>query len=423
MTQAAEEILRALFDAALQAADPHDATFAALGAPVKGRNVVIGAGKAAARMAQAVEERYGDETEGFVIVPKGYGASLNHIRIIEAAHPVPDTRAQAAAEEALALAGGLGKDDRLIALISGGGSALMAAPAAGVTLADKQRITGALLKSGAAITEINVIRKHLSAIKGGWLAKAAYPARVETLVVSDIPGDDAAMVASGPTLGDPTTGAEALAILQEYGIEPGEAVRAHLGNSASDTPDPEDACFAAELVTIVARGADALAAAAEKALALGLKPVILGDGLQGEARDLAADHARLAFAKAGEEAAKGQRPVVILSGGETTVTMESAGKGGPNTEYALALAVALEGTTGIYAIAADTDGLDGTSGAAGALVTPETLSRAREKGMDPAGLLESHDSARLFDTLGNLVTTGPTLTNVNDFRALLVGAL
>ncbi len=416
MIQAAEDILRALFDAALQAADPYGATLGALGAPVKGRNVVIGAGKAAARMAQAVEERYGGETEGFVIVPEGYGASLNHIRIIEASHPLPDERAQAAAREALALAGELGEDDRLIALISGGGSALMAAPAPGITLADKQRLTSALLKSGAAITEINTIRKHLSAIKGGWLARAAHPAPVETLVVSDIPGDDAVMVASGPTLRDATTGAEALAILQEYGIEPGEAVRAHLGNSASDTPDPGDACFAGERVTIVARAADALAAAAEKALALGLRPVILGDDLQGEARDLAAEHARLALQQQG--------PAVILSGGETTVTVQGAGgSGGPNTEYALVLALSLEGRAGIYAIAADTDGIDGTSGAAGALVTPTTLSRAREKGLDPAAMLDAHDSARLFDALDDLVTTGPTLTNVNDFRAVLVGAL
>lgn len=421
MTRAAEDILRALFDAALQAADPYGATLAALGAPVKGRNLVIGAGKAAARMAQAVEERYGSETESFVIVPKGYGASLNHIRIMEAAHPLPDERAQAAAREALALAGELGEDDRLIALISGGGSALMAAPAPGITLADKQRLTSALLKSGAAITEINTIRKHLSAIKGGWLARAAYPASVETLVVSDIPGDDPSMVASGPTLRDATTGAGALAILQEYGIEPGEAVRAHLGNPASDTPDPGDACFAGERVTIVARAADALAAAAEKALALGLKPVVLGDDLQGEARDLATEQARLALQQQG--------PAVILSGGETTVTFQgvtvqdAGGSGGPNTEYALALALALDGAAGIYALAADTDGIDGTSGAAGALVTPETLSRAREKGLDPAAMLEAHDSARLFDALGDLVTTGPTLTNVNDFRAVLVGAL
>ncbi len=424
MTQA-EDILRALFDAALQAADPYGATLASLGAPAKGRNVVIGAGKAAARMAHAVEEHYGDETEGFVIVPKGYGASLNHIRIIEAAHPVPDARAQAAAEEALSLAGSLGEDDRLIALISGGGSALMAAPAPGITLADKQRLTGALLKSGAAISEINTIRKHLSAIKGGWLAKAACPAPVETLVVSDIPGDDPSMVASGPTLRDPTTGAEALAILEAYDIEPGEAVRAHLSDTSSENPDPEDACFAGERVTIVARAADALAAAAEKALALGLKPVILGDDLQGEARDLAAEHARLAITKAGEQTGT----VVILSGGEATVTFHGVtvqgdgGSGGPNTEYALALALSLEGAAGIYAIAADTDGIDGTSGAAGALVTPTTLSRAREKGLDPAALLESHDSARLFDALGDLVTTGPTLTNVNDFRALLVRPL
>ncbi|MCH8863185.1 MAG: glycerate kinase [Proteobacteria bacterium] len=430
MTQAAEDILRALLDAALQAADPYGATLKALGAPAKGRNVVIGAGKAAARMAQAVEaqcagaveERYGSEVEGFVIVPKGYGASLNHIRVMEAAHPLPDARAQAAAREALALAGGLGEDDRLIALISGGGSALMAMPASGLTLADKQRITGALLQSGAAITEINTVRKHLSAIKGGWLARAAYPAPVETLVVSDIPGDDAMMVASGPTLRDATTGAEALAILQEYGIEPGQAVRAHLGNPASDTPDPGDPCFAGERVTIVARAADALAAAAEKALALGLKPVMLGDDLQGEARDLAADHARRALRQTGA--------AVILSGGETTVTVQGAGgSGGPNTEYALALALSLEsggaldGAAGIYALAADTDGIDGTSGAAGAFVTPETLLRAREKGLDPAGLLEAHDSARLFGALGDLVTTGPTLTNVNDFRAVLVGVL
>jgi hydroxypyruvate reductase len=418
VTQAARDILKALLDAALAAADPYDATLAALGAPVQGRNLVIGAGKAAARMAGAVEERYGAETEGFIIVPEGYGAALNHIRIIEAAHPLPDAAGQAAAREALFLAHGLGENDRLIALISGGGSALMAAPAAGITLADKQGITAALLKSGAAISEINRIRKHLSAIKGGWLAKAAYPARVETLLVSDIPGDDAAMVASGPTLGDPTSGGEALALLQQYGIEPGEAIRAHLMDPASDTPDPEDACFAGGRVTIVARAAESQAAAAEKARALGLRPLILGDDIEGEARDVARDHARLAI----QEAEKGEGPLIILSGGETTVTLRGkSGSGGRNTEYALALAVALEGAAEIHAIAIDTDGVDGASNAAGAMINPTTLQRAKKKGLDPAAMLDAHDSASLFAALGDLVVTGPTLTNVNDFRALLVG--
>ena len=416
MIQAPRDILKALLDAALAAADPYAATQAALGPPAKERNAVIGAGKAAARMAEAVEERYGSETEGFVIVPKGYGAKLNHIRIIEAAHPVPDAAGEAAAREALELAGGLGEDDRLIALISGGGSALMGLPAKNISLSDKQRITGELLKSGAKITEINTIRRHLSAIKGGWLAKAAHPARVETYVVSDIPGDDAAMVASGPTLPDPTTGAEALALLKKYAILPGDAVRAHLADPASNTPDPEDACFAGERVAIVARAADSLGAAAEKAVALGLNPIILGDDIEGEARQVAIDHARMAFAEAGKK-----QPVVILSGGETTVTVQGAGTGGRNTEYALALALALDNAAGIYAVAIDTDGVDGTSGAAGAIVTPTTLARAHEKGLDPAGMMELSDSARLFATLGDLVTTGPTLTNVNDFRAIVIG--
>lgn len=426
MTQAPRDILKALLDAALAAADPYDGTLAALRPPAQdrqaGRNVVIGAGKAAARMAQAVEERYGDEAEGFVIVPKGYGASLNHIHIIEAAHPVPDDAGEAAAREALALAAELGEGDRLIALITGGGSALMAAPAAGITLADKQRITAALLKSGAAISEINVVRKHLSAVKGGWLAKAAYPATVETLIVSDIPGDDPAMVASGPTLPDATTGKAALGILEEYKIEPGDAVLKHLEDSASDTPDPADACFAGGTTSIVTRAADALAAAAEKAAALGLRAIILGGDIEGEAREVAVEHARLALAE------NGDGPVAIFSGGETSVTVQGDGKGGRNTEYALALAMALDGAAGIHAIAVDTDGLDGTSvavggeGAAGAIVTPTTLSRARERGLDPAAMLQANDSATLFKAIGDLVITGPTLTNVNDFRALLVGA-
>ena len=412
MSEEPKSLLRSLLDAAFASALPARCLPAHLPQPPAGRTVVIGAGKAAAAMARAVEEHWQGPLEGLVVTRYGHRVPTDAVEVVEAAHPVPDAGGRAAAARILALAEGLGPDDLALCLISGGGSALLTLPAPGVALADKQAVTGALLRSGAAIGEINCVRKHLSAIKGGRLGTACHPARLVSLLISDVPGDDPAVIGSGPTVPDPTTFAEALAVLRSYGIDEPAALIRHLERGAEETPKEGDSRLAGAETRIVATPAMALAAAADAAREAGYAPVILGDALEGEARALAREHAALA-----RDAATG---TVLLSGGEATVTVTGAGRGGPNAEYALALALALEGAPGIFAIACDTDGIDGTEDNAGALVTPETLAQGRACGEDAAARLAANDAYGFFAALDDLVMTGPTLTNVNDFRAILV---
>ena len=412
MSEEPKSLLRGLLDAAFASALPARCLPAHLPQPPAGRTVVIGTGKAAAAMARTVEEHWQGPLEGLVVTRYGHRVPTDAVEVVEAAHPVPDAGGRAAAARILALAEGLGPDDLALCLISGGGSALLTLPAPGVALADKQAVTGALLRSGAAIGEINCVRKHLSAIKGGRLGAACHPARLVSLLISDVPGDDPAVIGSGPTVPDPTTFAEALAVLRSYGIDEPAALIRHLEQGAEETPKEGDSRLAGAETRIVATPAMALAAAADAAREAGYAPVILGDALEGEARALAREHAALA-----RDAATG---TVLLSGGEATVTVTGAGRGGPNAEYALALALALEGAPGIFAIACDTDGIDGTEDNAGALVTPETLARGRAAGEDAAARLAANDAYGFFAALDDLVMTGPTLTNVNDFRAILV---
>ena len=405
-------LLRRLLDAAIESAQPAHCLPPHLPEPPAGRSVVVGAGKAAAAMARAVEDHWDGALEGLVVTRYGHSVPTRAIDVVEAAHPVPDAGGHAAAARILAEAEALGADDLALCLISGGGSALLTLPAPGIALADKQAVTGALLRSGAAIGEINCVRKHLSAIKGGRLGAACHPARVVSLLISDVPGDDPAVIGSGPTVPDPTTFADARAVLRKYGIDEPAAVIRHLEQGREETPKQGDPRLAGAETRIVATPAMALAAAADAARKAGYAPVVLGDALEGEARVLARDHAALALA-----AAPG---TVLLSGGEATVTVTGAGRGGPNAEYALALALALDGAPGIFATACDSDGIDGTEDNAGALVTPDTGVRARAAGEDAAARLAANDAYGFFAALGDLVTTGPTLTNVNDFRAILV---
>jgi hydroxypyruvate reductase len=406
-------LLRELFDAAVAAAAPERCVPPHLPAPPRGRTVVVGAGKAAAAMARAVEEHSGAPLSGVVVTRYGHAVPCARIEVIEAAHPVPDDAGRAAAARVLAAVRGLGADDLVLALWSGGGSSLLASPPPWLPFAEKQRIHRELLRSGAAIGEINCVRKHLSAIKGGRLGSACHPARVLALVISDVPGDDPAVVASGPTLPDPTTGGDALAVLRKYGVEVAPEIARRV--RADETPKPGDPRLARAEVRIAARAADALAAAARAASARGLRVVALGEAT-GEARELGAAHA----ARARSEAASGARPCVLLSGGETAVTVRGRGRGGRNSEYALALAHGLDGCPGVSALAADTDGIDGTEDNAGCLVRPDTLARAAALGLDAQDHLVRNDAYTFFAALGDLVVTGPTRTNVNDFRAVLV---
>ncbi|WP_137390107.1 glycerate kinase type-2 family protein [Rhodoligotrophos defluvii] len=415
-------LLRAMLDAAVKAADPRAVISTHLPKAPAGRTVVVGAGKAAAAMAQALEDHWRGPLEGLVITRYGHGLPTRSIEVVEAAHPVPDAAGHRAAQRILSLAAGLGEDDLLICLISGGGSALMALPADGITLEDKQAVNRALLASGATITEMNCVRKHLSAIKGGRLAQAAWPAPCVSLLISDVPADDPSMVASGPGLADVTTRAEALAVLAKYRIEAPESVLRWLRNPASETPKPGDPQLERSKARIIAAPSMSLAAARTVAEAAGYTVVDLGDRVEGEARDVAFAHADFV-----RELAAGRVPVrppaVILSGGETTVALGGAGgggRGGRNAEYALALAIGLDGLPGTAAIACDTDGIDGSEDNAGAIATPDTLSRARLLGLDPRAALDAHDSYSFFAALGDLVVTGPTHTNVNDFRAVLI---
>jgi len=419
---AARALLRDLFDAALSAARP--ATCLApyideLQRP-KGRTVVIGAGKASAAMARALEDRWPHPLEGLVVTRYGYGETCKRIEIVEAAHPVPDEKGRAAAGRMLEKVKGLSPDDLLLCLVSGGASALLALPAPGLTLADKQEVNRALLKSGAHIGEMNTVRKHLSAIKGGRLAIAAQPARVLSWLISDVPNDDPGVIGSGPTVADATTFADALAVLAKFRIEPPPAVRAHLEAGAAgrieETPKPGDPRLARVETVMVATPRRSLEAAAAVARGKGLDVVMLGDNLEGEARVLGAAHAKMAI----ETAQRSKRPTVILSGGETTVTVRGKGRGGRNVEYLLAEALAAGGAPGIWGLSADTDGVDGAEDIAGAIFTPDTLARARAKGRDPQAMLDDNDGHGFFEMLGDSLVTGPTRTNVNDFRATLI---
>jgi hydroxypyruvate reductase len=363
-------------------------------------------------MARAVAEHWPVPLSGLVVTRYGHGVPVPGIEVVEASHPVPDSAGRDAAARILELVDGLGADDLALCLISGGGSALLALPASGLALEDKQALSATLLKSGATISEMNCVRKHLSAIKGGRLAAAAFPAAVTTLAISDVPGDDATVIASGPTVADPTTFAGARSILDKYGVAAPDPVTRYLEAAAEETPKPGDRRLSRSDVRLVASPGEALEAAAAVARHRGLKPEILGDAIEGEARQVAREHANLA-----RRAAPG---TVLLSGGETTVTVRGAGRGGPNGEYLLALALALDGAPGVWAIACDTDGIDGTEDNAGCLVRPDTLARATGAGLDGAALLAENDAYGFFSALGDLVITGPTLTNVNDFRAIMV---
>jgi glycerate 2-kinase len=429
---ALREFLRALFDAALAAADPARGVAGQLPAPVAGRTVVVGAGKAAAAMARAFERAWtsppGELLEGIVVTRRGHAVGCDRIAVVEASHPVPDAAGEQAARDILDLALGLGPQDQLVCLVSGGGSALLSLPAEGLTLADKQAVTRELLRSGATIGEINTVRKHLSAIKGGRLAAAAAPARVVTLAISDVPGDDPAVIASGPTVPDPTNFADARAVLARYQIKPPRAVAEHLAAASAETPKPGDPLFAGTRFTLIASPQQALAAAADAALARGVAPVVLSDRIEGEARDVAAVHAAIALQLRAGRFRAGNAvvapPAVLLSGGETTVTVKGGGRGGRNVEFLLGLVAALAkdpaGAVGIAALACDTDGIDGTEDNAGAIVYPDTISRAMSRGIAIGEALAQNDGYGFFAALGDLVVTGPTLTNVNDFRAILV---
>ncbi|HEX7952664.1 MAG TPA: glycerate kinase [Burkholderiales bacterium] len=408
-----------MFDAAIAAALPDKTLPAYLPLPPSGRTLVVGCGKAAGSMAKAVEDNWPADLSGMVVTRYGYNVPTSRIEVVEAAHPVPDEAGRKAAERMLKMVQGLSADDLVLFLVSGGGSALLSLPAPGLTLADKQAINKALLRSGANITEMNCVRKHLSAVKGGRLAAACAPARVITLAISDIPGDDPAVIASGPTVADATTFADARAILDKYGITEPKAVVEHLRAAREETPKPGDARLARSELHMVAAPQMSLEAAAQVALKAGITPVILGDAIEGEAREVAIVHAGIArqVRRHGQPAGV---PCVLLSGGETTVTVRGKGRGGRNAEFLLALAVALGGEPGIHALAGDTDGVDGTEDNAGALLTPDSLARGAQRNLDAKRMLADNDGYSFFSGLGDLVVTGPTLTNVNDFRAILV---
>ncbi|WP_411903639.1 glycerate kinase type-2 family protein [Methylorubrum thiocyanatum] len=413
------DLLRRLFAAAVAAADPAVSLAQHLPSPPPGRTVVVGAGKAAASMARAVEAAWPGELSGLVVTRYGHGAPTARIEVVEAAHPVPDAAGEAAARRVLDLVAGLTPDDLVLCLISGGGSSLLSLPAEGLTLADKQAVNRGLLKSGASIGEMNCVRRHLSAIKGGRLAAACHPARVVTLLISDTPGDDPLDIASGPTVADPTTGADALTILDRYRIEIPDAVRAHLLSGRGESVKPGDPRLGTPEVRMVATPLMALRAAADLARQEGVPALILGDAIEGEAREVGQVMAGIARSVAahGLPLAK---PCLLLSGGETTVTVRGSGRGGRNVEFLLALGVALGGQAGIYAIAGDTDGVDGIEAIAGAVLTPETPARAAAAGLSLTDSLDRNDGHGFFETLGDGVITGPTLTNVNDFRAILI---
>jgi hydroxypyruvate reductase len=416
------DLLRQMFDAAIASAQPALCLPPHLPAPASlsnGRLVVIGAGKASAAMARALEDHWQGPLSGLVVTRYGYAVPCSRVEIVEASHPVPDQAGLQAAERMLSLVDGLSADDLVLCLISGGGSSLLPLPLPGLSLQDKQDINRALLASGATISEMNCVRRHLSGIKGGRLAAACYPARVLTLLISDVPGDDPINIASGPTVADPSTCADALAIVRRYGIDLPPAARQLLDSGAGESIKPGDPRLARTEVRMIATPQMALEAAAKVARAAGFAAHILGDALEGEARDVGKVLAGMALQVAG----RGQpfsTPCVLLSGGETTVTVRGTGRGGRNVECLLAMGIALDGQAQVHALAGDTDGVDGQEEIAGALLTPDTLARAWTLGLKPLEMLANNDGHGFFEALGDAVVTGPTLTNVNDFRAILI---
>ena len=412
-------LLRAMFDAAVASAQPSLCLAQHLPPAPKGRTIVIGAGKASAAMAQALEAHWPGPLEGLVITRYGYAVPCERIEIVEAAHPVPDAAGLESTARVRQLVSGLTEDDLVIALISGGGSALLVAPGEGISLADKQAVNAALLKSGANIAKMNCVRRHLSQVKGGRLAAACHPAHVVTLLISDVPGDNPVDIASGPTVADPTTRADALAIIERYRIAVPDNVRAFFAKDEAESIKPGDARLQNITTRIITAPQIALEAAAKVAEAAGYTPYILGDSLEGEARDLGLAMAGIAR----QVVQRGQpfkTPCVLLSGGETTVTVTGSGRGGRNVEFLLSLAVALDGLPGVHAIAGDTDGVDGAEEIAGAIIAPDTLTRAWAAGIQPRKSLDNNDGHGFFQALGDSVITGPTLTNVNDFRAVII---
>ena len=412
-------LLRQMFDAAIASAQPALCIPPHLPDPPRGRLIVVGAGKASAAMARAVEENWPGPLSGLVITRYGYAVPCDRIEVVEAAHPVPDAAGMHAAQRMLELVSSLHADDLVLCLFSGGGSALMPLPAAGLDLDLKQFVNRALLASGATIREINCVRRHLSAIKGGRLGAACHPARVLTLLISDVPGDRPVDIASGPTVADPTTCDDALAILRRYGIELPQAVRDVLESGRGESVKPGDPRLARAGLRIVATPQMALEAAARVARAAGISPHILGDAIEGEARDVGKVFAGVALQVA-ERSQPFAAPCVLLSGGETTVTVKGVGRGGRNVEFLLSLAIALEDHPRIYALAGDTDGVDGQEEIAGGCIGPDSLARAWAQGLRPKDMLDNNDGHGFFGALGDSVVTGPTLTNVNDFRAILI---
>jgi len=413
------DLLNRMFRAAIDAAQPAHCIPPHLPPPPKGRMLVIGAGKASAAMASAVENNWPGELTGLVVTRYGYGVPCKRIEIIEAAHPVPDAAGMNAARRIRALVQGLTPNDLVLCLISGGGSSLLVAPLDGLTLEDKQAVNKALLRSGASISEMNCVRRHLSAVKGGRLAAACHPAKVVTLLISDVPGDNPMDIASGPTVPDPTTCADALAIIRRYGIEVPRNVIEALESGRGETVKPGDPRLANIDTRMVATPQMALEAAAQVAQEAGIPAHILGDSIEGEARDVAKVMAGIAL----QVAMRGQPfqpPCILLSGGETTVTVRGNGRGGRNVEFLLALGIALENRPGFHAVAGDTDGVDGQEEIAGAYLAPDSLMRAWAKGIRPKDSLDNNDGHGFFQALGDSLVTGPTLTNVNDFRAVLI---
>lgn len=427
-----QELLKSMFKAAVDAAQPEKVIPEHLPAPPAGRTVVVGAGKASAEMARAFEAHWtgpSDRLSGLVVTRYDYAVPCKHIEIVEAAHPVPDRAGEQATLRILETVSGLSRDDLVVCLISGGGSALLSMPSPGLTLEDKQQLNKALLKSGANIREMNCVRKHLSSIKGGRLAAAVHPAKLVTLMISDVPDDDPDVIASGPTVFDPTTYEDALAIIKKYAITEPAAAITHLKKGAaaeqtadnrySETPKQGDPRLADSSAVLIATPQMSLLAAAEVAEKNGITPLILGDSIEGESAQVAMVHAGMA-----KQVVRHQQPVkkpcVLLSGGETTVTVTGNGRGGRNAEFSLGLAIALNGIAGVHCLAADTDGIDGSEDNAGCMVTPSTLLRAEQASLKPADYLQNNDAYSFFEALNDLVVTGPTLTNVNDFRAVLI---
>jgi hydroxypyruvate reductase len=408
-----------MFDAAIAAAQPALCLPAHLPPRPKGRTIVIGAGKASAAMAEALEANWDGPLEGLVVTRYGYARPCERIQIVEAAHPLPDEAGLRAAEAIAHIVTGLSADDLVIALISGGGSSLLAAPLPGLTLADKQAVGAALLKSGATISEINCVRRHLSSLKGGRLGALCAPAKLVSLLISDVPGDDPLDIASGPTVADPTTCADALAVLARYRLTPPAAVLEILQSGAGESVKPGDPRLFRAETRMIATPYMALEAAAKVALDAGYKPWILSDSIEGEAREVGKVFAALALESRARKKSF-EPPCVLLSGGETTVTLRGKGRGGRNVEFLLSLAVALNGAKGVFAMAGDTDGVDGVEEIAGAVIAPDTLLRARALNIDPRKSLDDNDGHGFFQALGDSVVTGPTLTNVNDFRAIVI---